>query len=114
MLAVYILLTTDQPTRIRLALVGFAATLATMIVYLICCLATIKLQRMNVRTEGAIPFRVPGGPVIPVLASLVVVWLMTSSTRQEFLAIAAMLVVETLLYLLMKSRLGPVPVAVDS
>ena len=90
------------------------ATLATMIVYLICCLATIKLQRMNVRSEGAIPFRVPGGPVFPVLASLVVIWLMTSSTRQEFIAIAAMLVVETLLYLLMRSRLAAVPVAVDS
>jgi amino acid transporter len=89
------------------------ATLATMIVYLICCLATIKLQRMNVRTEGAIPFRVPGGPVVPILASLVVIWLMTSSTRQEFIAIAAMLAVETLLYLLMRSRIAPVTVAVD-
>lgn len=79
------------------------ATLATLIVYLICCAATIKLQRMDVRAEGAVPFRLPGGPVIPVLAMLIVVWLMASSTRKEFVALAAMLVVETAIYLLMRA-----------
>ena len=85
------------------------ATLAALIVYFICCLATIRLQRMDVRADGAIPFRVPGGPVIPVIAAIIVVWLMTSSTRQEFIAMAAMLLVETLLYLLMRSRRQTVP-----
>jgi amino acid transporter len=80
------------------------ATLATMIVYLVCCAATIKLQRMNVRAEGAMPFRLPGGPVIPVLACLIVIWLMTSSTRQEFIAIAAMLAVETVVFFAMRTR----------
>jgi len=80
------------------------ATLATMIVYLICCAATIKLQRMNVRAEGAAPFQLPGGPVIPVIACIIVIWLMTSSTRQEFIAIAAMLAVETILFFAMRAR----------
>lgn len=80
------------------------ATLATMIVYLICCAATIKLQRMNVRADGAAPFQLPGGPVIPVLACAIVIWLMTSSTRQEFIAIAAMLAVETVIFLAMRTR----------
>jgi APA family basic amino acid/polyamine antiporter len=77
------------------------ATLATLIVYLICCAATIQLQRLDIRADGAIPFRVPGGPVIPVLAIAVVIWLMSSSTRQEFIALGIMLGVETLIYLLM-------------
>ncbi|HEX6574644.1 MAG TPA: APC family permease [Gemmatimonadaceae bacterium] len=80
------------------------ATLATLIVYLICCAATIKLQRMDVRADGARPFRMPGGPVIPVLACGIVIWLMTSSTRQEFIAMAAMLVAETVIFFLMRMR----------
>lgn len=87
------------------------ATLATLIVYLICCAATIKLQRMDVRADGAIPFRMPAGPVIPVIAMIVVVWLMTASTRQEFVALGAMLIVETMLYLLMRARRAPIPTA---
>jgi amino acid transporter len=80
------------------------ATLATLIVYVICCAATIQLQRMDVRTEAAIPFNVPGGPVIPVIAIAIVLWLMTSSTRQEFTALAVMLVVQSLVFLLMRLR----------
>ena len=87
------------------------ATLSTLIVYAICCGATIKLQRMDVRTDGAIPFKVPGGPVIPVIAIAIVVWLMASSTRQEFTALGVMLVVQTLLFLLMRLRRSPVPTA---
>ena len=77
------------------------ATLATLIVYLICCAATIQLQRLDVRADGAIPFRVPGGPLVPILAIAVVVWLMSSSTRQEFVALGIMLAVETVIYVLM-------------
>ena len=84
------------------------ATLSTLIVYLVCCAATIRLQRLDVRAEGAIPFRVPGGPVIPVMACVVVVWLMTSSTRQEFIAISVMLAVEVLLYLVLRFQRRPV------
>jgi amino acid transporter len=80
------------------------AVIATLIVYLICCLATIQLQRRDVRDEGAIPFKVPGGPVIPIIASAIVVWLMTASTREEVLAMGAMLVAETVVFLLMRRR----------
>jgi amino acid transporter len=80
------------------------ATLATLIVYLICCAATIKLQRMDVRTDGAMPFKLSGGPVIPVIACMIVIWLMSNSTRQEFLALAAMLAVETVIFFVMRAR----------
>lgn len=78
------------------------ATLASLIVYLICCAATIQLQRKNVRTDGALPFNVPGGPIVPVLAIGIVIWLMTASTRAEFVALAAMLAVETFVYFIMR------------
>lgn len=82
------------------------ATLASLIVYLICCAATIQLQRKNVRTDGALPFNVPGGPIVPVLAIGIVIWLMTASTRAEFVALAAMLAIETIIYFLMRLTTG--------
>ncbi|MDQ6872650.1 MAG: hypothetical protein M3037_11715, partial [Gemmatimonadota bacterium] len=85
------------------------SVISTLIVYLICCLATIQLQRRDIRDGGAIPFKVPGGPVIPVIACGIVVWLMTASTSQEVLAMAAMLVAETVLFLLMRYGRSPDP-----
>lgn len=91
-----------------LALTGTFATLSvlvvllTLMVYFTCCLATIELQRRDVRTDGAVPFKVPGGPVIPILASAIILWLMSSSTRQEFLALAGMLAVSTVVFFVMR------------
>jgi APA family basic amino acid/polyamine antiporter len=82
------------------------STLAALIVYLICCLATIQLQRRDIRDGVGVPFRLPGGPVIPLVASAIVVWLMTASTRQEVLAMGGMLVAETVVFLLMRGRRG--------
>lgn len=91
-----------------LALTGTFASLAvlvvllTLLVYLACCLATIQLQRRDVRADGAVPFKVPGGPVIPILASAIIIWLMSSSTRQEFMALAVMLAVSTVVFFVMR------------
>jgi hypothetical protein len=50
---------------------------------------------------------VPGGPVIPIIASAIVVWLMTASTRQEVLAMGVMLAAETIVFVAMAaSRRG--------
>jgi amino acid transporter len=100
-----------------LALTGTFASLSvlvvllTLLVYLGCCLGTIQLQRRNVRVEGATPFKLPGGPVIPILASAVIIWLMTSSTRTEFMWLAGMLLVSTVVYFLMRLQ-RPVAVRV--
>ena len=83
------------------------SVLATLIVYAVCCLAAIQLRRKNVQDPDAIPFNVPGGPVIPVLATVMVLALMSSSTRQEFIAVGAMLVVLTVLYFAMRMRRTP-------
>ena len=85
--------------------------MATLIVYLICCLAAIQLRRRDIRDEGAVPFKLRGGPVIPLIASAIVVWLMTASTRQEVLAMGAMLIAETVLFLVIRARRPPKPAA---
>jgi len=98
-----------------LALTGTFASLSvlvvllTLLVYLACCLATIQLQRRDVRADGAIPFKVPGGPVIPILASAIIIWLMSSSTHQEFTALAVMLGVVTVVFFIMRLQRAAAP-----
>jgi basic amino acid/polyamine antiporter, APA family len=68
-----------------------------LLVDLACCAAVLALRRRDVRTEGA-PFRVAGGPIVPLLACAVVVWLLTSARAVEFLAAAGVVAIATLLY----------------
>ena len=83
------------------------ATLATLLVYLACCVAAFELRRRNIQTGEGVPFRIPGGPAVPVLASGVVVWLISSATRAEFMALGWMMLVSTVLFFAMKvSRRG--------
>jgi APA family basic amino acid/polyamine antiporter len=68
-----------------------------LLVDLACCLAVLELRRRDVRTEG-VPFRVGGGPVVPILACAVVMWLLTSARATEFLAVAGVLAIATVFY----------------
>ena len=85
------------------------SVLSALVVYLVCCLATIQLQRKNIRVEGSIPYKVPGGRVVPILASAIVLWLMSSSTGKEFIALAIAVAVLTLIYFIMRARRVAVP-----
>jgi basic amino acid/polyamine antiporter, APA family len=85
------------------------SVLAALVVYLICCLSAIALERKDIRMEGAEPLRLPLGPVIPLVATAIVIWLMTSSTQKEFIAMGAMLIVETVLYFVFRPRPLAVP-----
>jgi APA family basic amino acid/polyamine antiporter len=67
------------------------ATVSTLVLYLLCCVAAWILRRRNVRVEGAVPFTVPGGPIVPVLAVAIVTWLLSSATAREFLIVGAVL-----------------------
>jgi basic amino acid/polyamine antiporter, APA family len=83
-----------------------------LLVDLACCLAVLELRRAGVRAmresraseTGRAPFRVPGGPIIPLLASAVVVWLLTSARAVEFLAAAGVVAIAAVLYWLRPSR----------
>ncbi|HEV7703596.1 MAG TPA: amino acid permease [Gemmatimonadaceae bacterium] len=77
-----------------------------LLVDLACCLAVIELRRRDVRAEG-VPFRIAGGPIVPLLACAVVIWLLTSARAVEFLAAAGVVVVSSLIYLFRRRR--PVP-----
>jgi amino acid transporter len=73
------------------------ANVAALTLYLTCVAASYELQRRNVRAGGT-PFTVPGGPLIPLLAGAVIVWLLSNATRREFLIEALVLAVASLYY----------------
>jgi amino acid transporter len=73
------------------------ANLATLLLYAACCLAAWELRRRDVRA-GGIPFRVPGGAVVPFLALAAIVYLLTSITPGEWGMAAVVLAISTLIY----------------
>ena len=86
---------------------GRLATLATvsiLAVYLLCCIAAWILRRRDVRAEGAVPFKMPGGPVVPVLAVAVILWLLSSATLREFAVVGAVVAVAGLTYAVSHAR----------
>jgi amino acid transporter len=76
------------------------ATVSTLVLYLVCCIAAWVLRRRDVRVEGAVPFKVPGGPIVPVAAVAVILWLLSSATKREFLVVGAVLAAAAVVYVL--------------
>ena len=79
------------------------ANVAALTMYLMCVAASYELQRRNVRADGGIPFAVPGGPGIPILAAAVILWLLSSATRREFGVEALVLAVASMFYLIRRT-----------
>lgn len=78
----------------RLALLGNAAVLLS---YMACCVAAWQLRRKDVRqTENR--YEVPGAAIAPPIALLLIGWLLTAMTRAEWLAVALVTVVATVVY----------------
>lgn len=73
------------------------SSIALLIIYLAVALAALKLRYTRPRQPGT--FRAPGGPVVAVLACISVVWLLTNSSRKEFVSIAIVLVGSVLYYM---------------
>ena len=80
------------------------ANVAALTLYLMCVAASYELQRRDVRADGAIPFAVPGGPVVPIVAAAVIVWMLSNATRREFAVEALVLAVATVFYVIRKTR----------
>ena len=77
------------------------ANVAVLSLYLIGVTAAFELQRRDVRSGGA-PFRLPGGATVPVLAALVIVWLLSHATAREFGVEASVIALAAGLYFMRK------------
>jgi amino acid transporter len=70
---------------------------SVLLAYAACCLAVIQLRRRNVQ-EGGAPFRAPFASVIPILALVVIVWLLTSLSADEWKALLAVVAVAIVVF----------------
>ena len=87
------------------------SNLAALLLYAACAMATLMLRHRGVRQEGAVPFSVPGGPVIPIVTVLLIGWLLTSITVAEWTVLGATLVVASLIFVIARRTLTPMTVS---
>lgn len=77
------------------------ASASALLNYLGVVLATIKLRNKD-KNISEKTFRVPGGSLVPILAAIAIVWLLSNLTRNEFLSIAIFLAIFSIIFLVMK------------
>jgi amino acid transporter len=76
-------------------------TAATLLIYLGVVLATIKLRykKTGVEEKG---FTIPGGLTVPVLATMIIIWILSHLSKQEITGISIFIVILSLGYILVK------------
>lgn len=79
-------------------LLATISSASSLLIYLGVVLATLKLRITNPATSEK-TFRVPGGIIIPLLAGLVIVWLLSNLSKAEFTGIGIFVLVISLIYL---------------
>ncbi|PYP19792.1 MAG: hypothetical protein DMD54_01935 [Gemmatimonadetes bacterium] len=84
-------------TYVKLAIV---ADVAVLLVYLACCLAVVRLRRLDVGGGAADkPFVMPGGRVVPWLAAALIVALLARATAQAWLLTGGVMAAASLAFL---------------
>src|SRR5882724_2366266 len=73
------------------------ASSGTLLLYLICCLGLLRLRARHIAMAGE-PFRAPGGPFVPLAASAIIVWMLTTLERKELAAAAGLVIVSGAVY----------------
>lgn len=71
------------------------ASVSLLMLYLSVCLASIKLRGTGSTGEG---LRLPGGPTIAIVASLIIVWLLASVSVREWAWLAGMMAAAAVVY----------------
>jgi basic amino acid/polyamine antiporter, APA family len=79
------------------------ASMSLLLVYLAICLATLQIRYFRPPLPGT--FRIPGGPAVPLVASVVVVWLLAQSTLREVVTMAVFIGVATVFYVIRRGWL---------
>lgn len=74
------------------------ANLSALLLYFACAIAGYMLKRRGIQDDGAKPFSLPGGPTVHILACAMIVWLLTSITRNEWTRVGLVLAVATVIF----------------
>jgi amino acid transporter len=75
------------------------ANTAVLLLYLLCCAAAWELVRRDVRADGQ-PFTFAGQRIVPILASAVIIWILSHGTLFEFAGAGAVLIIASIVYLI--------------
>jgi amino acid transporter len=75
------------------------ANVAVLLMYLFCIASAYVLQRRDVRADGA-PLMLPAGPLVPIAASVVVIWLLSQATARELTVTATVVAAATVYWVL--------------
>ena len=73
------------------------SNVAVLLMYLLCCAACWILIQRDVRSDGD-PFNFPGMRIMPALAILAIIWILTHATAREFIVTGIVLVLSSVLY----------------
>lgn len=76
------------------------SNLAALLLYGACAAAVLVLRARDVHAPGTVPYRVPGGPVVPIVTVLLIAWLLTSITATEWRVLASVLGAASMIYAL--------------
>jgi hypothetical protein len=72
--------------------------------YLLCCAACWILVQRDVRSDGK-PFNFPGMKIVPALAIVAIIWILTHATLREFVVTGIVLALASIVYL-MRGQVG--------
>ena len=78
----------------KLAVLSSASVL---LIYFAVSLSVLGLRHRNVQASQEV-FRIPGGPVVPLLSCAVVLWLLSHAARAEVLGLSLLLLVASAVY----------------
>lgn len=77
--------------------IALMATAGALVLYAICCLGVLRLRAKRFAEAGT-PFVVPGGPVVPIAATAIIVWLLSTLALREMLVTLAFVAVTATIY----------------
>lgn len=69
----------------------------TLLLYLICCLGVLRLRARNIAIDGT-PFTIPCGPLVPVAACVIIVWMLSTLAFEEIWFTLAIVSVVGIIY----------------
>jgi amino acid transporter len=74
------------------------ANLSALLLYAMCAVAAWELRRRGIQNEGTTPINLPLGPTVHILTCIIIAWMLTSITLEEWRAVGMVLVAATGLF----------------
>ncbi len=77
---------------------------SVLMIYLGVVIAVVKLRYTDQKQSFADSFKIPGGLTVPVVAILVIIWLLTNLKENELYAMGLFFAILTIIYLVINSK----------